>query len=110
MQLREAIESLGLCPDAVADDTLEVQAVYCGDLLSDVLAHAPPHALWFTIQSHVNIVAVAQLRDVAAVVLVNGVAPQPQTIVKARDQEVNLCSSTETSAALCMRLAGRLAP
>lgn len=109
MKLQQMIDELGLSPVSLTDTAgdLEVRTVYCGDLLSDVLAHIPPHALWLTIQAHVNIVAVAQLRDVAGVVLVNGVAPDPQTIAKARLQGINLFSSTETSACLCMRLAGK---
>jgi len=108
MKLKQVIELLGLCPVHLADDTVEVNAAYCGDLLSDVLAHVQTNAVWFSIQGHMNVIAVAQLRDVACIVLVNGVAPDPQTVAKARSQGVNLCGSDETSAALCMKLAGKL--
>ncbi len=110
MKLRQIIDELSLTPVVLAESAgdLEVDSAYCGDLLSDVLAHAQPRMIWFTIQAHVNVIAVAQLRDIAAVVLVNGAAPDPQTIAKARAQSVNICGSAETSAALCMRLAGKL--
>ncbi len=110
MKLQQIIDELGLSPVVMTEaaEALEVESAYCGDLLSDVLAHVQPRALWFTIQAHVNVVAVAQLRDIAAVVLVNGAAPDPQTIAKARAQGVNICASTETSSALCMRLAGKI--
>ena len=108
MKLKEVAKLLGLCPVHLADEEAEVSAVYCGDLLSDVLAHVQPQSLWFTIQGHMHAVAVAQLRDVAGIVLVNGVAPDPQTVARAQSQGVNVFGSDETSAALCMRLAGRL--
>jgi hypothetical protein len=108
MKLKEVIELLGLCPVHVADDDVDVAGVYCGDLLSDVLAHVKPESLWLTIQGHMHVVAVAQLRDVSCIVLVNGVAPDPQTVLKARSQGVNVFGSDETSAALCMKLAGKL--
>ncbi|MBT3377346.1 MAG: iron-sulfur binding hydrogenase [Lentisphaerae bacterium] len=109
MTLRDMIEELELCPLHLTDELdVEVSAPYCGDLLSDVLAHIPPQGMWLTIQGHVNIIAVAQLRDVACVVLVNGMAPDPQTIAKAKLQEINLCGSEKTSAELCMRLANML--
>jgi hypothetical protein len=108
MKLKQVIEFLGLCPVHLADENVEVSAVYCGDLLSDVLAHIQKDSLWFSIQGHMNVVAVAQLRDVACIVLVNGVAPDPQAVVRARSQGVNICGSDETSAALCMKLAGTL--
>jgi hypothetical protein len=108
MKLKQVIELLELSPVHLTDENVEVASVYCGDLLSDVLAHVQPEALWLSIQGHVNVVAVAVLRDVACIVLVNGVAPDPQTVLKAQSQGVNICGSDETSAALCMKLAGKL--
>ena len=111
MKLKKIIDELGLCEVFLANEKagdLDVLSAYCGDLLSDVLAHVQPHAIWFTIQAHVSVIAVAQLRDVVCVVLTNGAAPDPQAIAKAREQGVNLCSSTESSAALCMKLAGKI--
>lgn len=106
MKLNDLMAQLGLTPVHLADGDTEVAGAYCGDLLSDVLAHARPRAIWFTIQGHVNVVAVAQLRDLACIALVNGVAPDPQTVAKSRALGVNLVGSEATSAALCARLAG----
>jgi predicted transcriptional regulator len=64
----------------------EVEDGYCGDLLSDVMANAPQGSIWLTIQAHKNIVAVAVLREMAAIVLVNGRAPDDDAKAKA-DQE-----------------------
>lgn len=108
MKLNDLINELELSPFCIADDAPEVTGMYCGDLLSDVLAHLPDGAVWFTIQGHVNVVAVAQLRDAACIVLVNGVTPDPQTVAKARAMGVNVCGSDRTSAELCTALAGKL--
>ncbi len=105
MTLADFCSQLELCPFVVSDDSVTVQGVYCGDLLSDVLAHAETGHLWLTIQNHVNIVAVAQLRDVACIILVNDTAPDPQTVTKARNLEINICGSSRTSAELCMEIA-----
>ena len=64
----------------------EVTGGYCGDLLSDVMANAPLGCVWMTVQSHPNIVAVSVLREMAAVILTGGRAPDPDTVGKA-DQE-----------------------
>ncbi len=109
MKLAELIQELELFPVNVTDvQDRDVTAAYCGDLLSDVMAHAQPDSVWFTIQAHINVVAIAQLRDIACIVLVNGVSPDPQTVAKAKSQGVNICGSDNTSAELCMKLAGRL--
>lgn len=63
-----------------------VEDGYCGDLLSDVMGNAPPGSVWITIQSHLNIVAVALLREMAAIVIAGGFAPDEETIARA-DQE-----------------------
>ncbi len=105
MKLAAVIDRLELCPFAVEDREIEVTGAYCGDLLSDVLAHVEAGALWFTIQNHLNIVAVGQLKDVACIVIVNDVAPDPQTVSKAQALGVNLCGSSRGSAELCMELA-----
>ncbi|NLF16386.1 MAG: hypothetical protein GX595_03905 [Lentisphaerae bacterium] len=110
MTVEELVALLGLDPIHLEDPSSRtVTTAYCGDLLSDVMAHCPPGAVWFTVQAHVNCIAVAEVRDIACVVLVNGVSPDPQTAARAAAQGVTLCGSERSSAALCMRLSGRLA-
>ncbi len=108
MKLSEIISHLELCPFVVADDSVEVTGVHCGDLLSHVMANVEEGQLWITIQGHVNVVAVAQLRDVACIVLAGDNAPDPQTISKARALGVNICGSSRSAAELCMALAGSI--
>jgi predicted transcriptional regulator len=66
----------------------EVTGGYCGDLLSDVMAHAPKGGIWMTIQSHQNILAVAVLRELAAIVLVNGRTPDQETAARADEEGI----------------------
>jgi hypothetical protein len=71
----------------------EVGGGYCGDLLSDVMAHAKNGDVWFTMQSHQNIVAVALLRELAAIVLVNGRQPDKDTIGKSDEEGIPILLS-----------------
>jgi predicted transcriptional regulator len=64
----------------------EVKAGYCGDLLSDVMANAPAGCVWLTVQGHQNIVAVAVLREIAAVVLTGDHSPDPDTVLRANQE------------------------
>jgi serine kinase of HPr protein (carbohydrate metabolism regulator) len=66
----------------------EVAGGYCGDLLSDVIANAPVGSVWLTVQSHPNIVAVAVLRELAAVVLTADRPPDPDTVQKADREKI----------------------
>lgn len=82
----------------------EVQEAYCGDLLSDVMANAQKGALWMTIQGHQNIVAVAVLRELAGIVLVNGHNPDPETREKADQEHIPLLTTSLSA----YHLSGRL--
>ena len=56
---------------------------HCGDLLSEVMANAPIGSVWLTIQAHQNIVAVAVLKEMAAIILTGGNVPDEETREKA---------------------------
>jgi len=66
----------------------EVKTGYASDLLSDVLANSIEGDLWVTRQSHLNIVAIAVMRDLSGILLVNGVEPDPDTVEKAVEKMV----------------------
>ncbi len=73
----------------------EVNGGYVADLLSCVMAGAQPEQLWFTLQTHSNIVAVASLTSVAAVVICEGAVVAADTIQKANEQGVVLLRSPQ---------------
>jgi len=55
---------------------------YVGDLLSDVMANSHEGDIWITRQIHQNTVAVASLKEHAAVIFVNGSEPTAETGVQ----------------------------
>ena len=65
-----------------------IQGGYCGDLLSDVMANAPDGCIWLTVQTHQNIVSVAVLHEMAAIVLTGGHTPDQETIDKAEAEGI----------------------
>jgi len=98
MTLETIVESLGLqvvCGEAHLDR--EVVGGYVSDMLSDVLAHAALGCVWVTRQSHRNVIAVASLLGLSAVVLVNCKEPAPELISKAQSENVVLLLSQATA-------------
>ena len=94
MTLREMIGKLELTVVAetgALDET--VSGGYVSDLLSHVMGQAKAGQIWITMQGHQNIIAVASLVGLVAVIVAGGVEPEEQTVVKARDQEVVLCKT-----------------
>ncbi len=105
MTIRDIQESLGLllCSPGESLDR-EVTGGYAGDLLSDVMAHSRPGQVWVTIQVHVNVVAVASLKEHAAIIMVNGRKPAPDTLERASGEKITILSSTLTAFELIGRL------
>ena len=94
MTIREVVDNSRLEILAQHDGLdKEVTGGYASDLLSDVIANSRAGNLWVTLQTHRNIVAVATLKELAAVVLVNGRTPDPETLEKAREEKVILLGS-----------------
>ena len=102
MTLKEVVERLGLtvCCDGRGLDR-EVTGGYVGDLLSDVIAHSLQEQVWVTIQVHINIVAVAVLKEHAAIIIANGRAPAGETLRKAVEEHVPIFTSTRPAFELC---------
>ena len=70
-----------------------IQTGYCGDFLSFVMSRAPEGSAWFTVMSNVNVIAVAVLAEVGAVVLCEGVRPDPAMLEKARSENITVIAT-----------------
>jgi hypothetical protein len=75
----------------------ELKGCYISDLLSDVLANAEPGVLWVTIQIHRNVVSVASMKDIAAVLFTCGRKPEPAIIAEAAEKGITLLSTPLTT-------------
>ncbi len=67
---------------------------YTGDLLSDVMANSREGDIWITRQIHQNIVAVATLKELSAIMLVNSCEPAKDTLEKAIKENVVILVSS----------------
>jgi TPP-dependent 2-oxoacid decarboxylase len=87
MKLQEIVDSLSLVvKTASAHLTKEVTGGYVSDLLSDVIANIKEGSVWITLQTHQNIVAVATLKELSGIILVNNRTPEPDTLKKAEEE------------------------
>ncbi len=99
MNLQEIITKLNLTVFTTPKDFTLVNPHngYTSDLLSCVMAGAQPENIWVTIQAHMNVVAVAALREVSAVIITENAKPEPDVIAKANEQNVILLGTSEPS-------------
>ncbi|MEA3308195.1 MAG: DRTGG domain-containing protein [Chloroflexota bacterium] len=96
MQLKKIVAELDLKVLAGAKQLeREAQGCYIADLLSCVMAGVQPGQLWFTLQTHLNIIAIASMLEVAAIVVTEDAPIAPATVEKAMAEGVVLLSSAE---------------
>lgn len=108
MTVKALSEKLGLEPVAMSDDTREVTGGYTGDLLSWVMGKAQSGQVWVTIMTNINIVAVAMLTDVAAIILAENVQCEQDVINAALSKDINIYRSKQGAFELCAEISGLL--
>jgi predicted transcriptional regulator len=95
MKLSEIVKELEAkveCCDSALDR--EVAWCYCSDLLSDVMGNAIKDSVWITLQTHTNIIAVASLINLSAILISRGATPDPETIAKAAQENVPILTTS----------------
>ena len=91
IDLKTVIEKLNLeTISSVTGVNRPVEGGYASDLLSCAMRGAKKDFLWVTLQSHINVVAVASLANLAGVIITEGHRPTPETIAQAENEGVNL--------------------
>jgi hypothetical protein len=97
--LDEIIKQLELTPLTQPKNYSELTPTsgYVSDMLSCVMTGAAHQGIWVTLQAHSNIVAVAALTDLCAVIITEGAMPDQATIQKANEKDVILLSTPQTS-------------
>ena len=96
MKISEIAEKLNLKTIVDAAD-VEISSGYVSDLLSDVVGNAQENSALITIQVHRNVVAVANLVGLGAVIITHGRVPEADVIDSAKKNDVNIFSSEESA-------------
>jgi len=96
MQVSDIIKSLGLkVVSGQSGLNREVTGGYVSDLLSDVMGNSKEGQIWITLQTHKNVMAIASLKDLAAVIMVKGFMPDEDTIEHSNQEGVPVLVTNE---------------
>jgi predicted transcriptional regulator len=66
----------------------EISGGYTCDLLSDVMGHAEAGHVWITLQTHKNVMAIASLKELAAIIMVKGSKPDDDTLQQSNEENI----------------------
>jgi len=94
VSIKEIVDHLNLKVYATGKEA-SIDKGYTGDLLSLVIGSAPSGALWITVQRHVNIVAVAALKEIPAIVIAQELLPEEDVMKKAEEEGIWLLGSPD---------------
>jgi serine kinase of HPr protein (carbohydrate metabolism regulator) len=75
----------------------DVTGGYASDLLSDVMGNSREGDIWVTLQTHKNVIAVASLRDIAAIVCVRGLKPDNDTLEASEKEGIPVLGTCENT-------------
>ncbi len=96
MTVREIVEKLNLkvySGEKGLDN--EISGGYVSDLLSDVMGFAKEGSIWVTLQTHKNVMAIASLKELAAVILVKGFEPEADTMEVSNEENIPILGTTD---------------
>lgn len=96
MKVRELAEQLKLkVVGGVSGIENEITGGYTSDLLSDVIGNAEQGNIWITLQTHKNVMAIASLKDLSAVLLVNNHQPEIDMLQQSNEEHIPVLVTNE---------------
>ncbi len=66
----------------------KISGAYVSDLLSDVMGNAEEGMVWVTLQTHQNVLAIASLKELAAIILVKNFEPEADTVLHSYEEGI----------------------
>ena len=96
MKVAEVVEKLGLEVYSGSKGLdREIRGGYTSDLLSDVMGHADSGDVWVTLQTHKNVIAIASLKELSAIVLVKNYKPETDTIAQSNEEGIPILGTSK---------------
>ncbi len=94
MELRQIAEALSLTVrTGHARLNASVTGGYAADLLSCAMAGARKGNVWVTLQGHLNVVAIASLAELAAVIVTEDTPVAPEALAKAEEEGIPILTT-----------------
>jgi len=102
MVVSEIAEKLNLEILNEGDLGKEIHGCYCSDLLSHCMSNIEANNLWITVQVNINIVAIAVLTELAAIIISQDMCVEESVLNKAKEENITILKSNMPSYELCL--------
>jgi len=107
MTINELEKSLNLKRLSEGEDR-EVTSCYISDMLSRVMGGLNAGAVWVTVQTSLNMIAVATLAEASCVILPEDLTAPYEVTERAKEENIVIFSSSDDAFALAKKIAGLL--
>jgi predicted transcriptional regulator len=98
MQVKDIIEKLDLQVFGGNNEPeKQITGGYVSDLLSDVMGYSNEGNVWVTLQTHKNVMAIASLKELSAVILVKGLKPSEEALEHANEEGIALLGTNKST-------------
>lgn len=81
----------------IKNGEFEIKRGYCCDLMSEVIGKAESDSIWVTVHTNMNVLAVASMIEIKAVIIAEGHEAGEEFLKKAEDEEIAVFYAKENS-------------
>ena len=81
-----------------------IDGCYCSDLLSHCMSNISEGNLWVTVQVNINIVAIAVLTELSAIIIAQGMDVGEEVLKKAAEEGITILRSELNAYELCVEI------
>lgn len=104
MKINELCRALKAEVQVAGDGEREITKITAGDLLSFVMGSAPEGAAWVTIHTHLNVAAVAVLKELPMIIIASGRKAAPDLAARCEEENICVASVEATIFGVCVAL------
>lgn len=104
MTVEELCKALNAEYSVKGDITREITGAVAGDLLSFIMGNAEEGSAWVTIQMHLNVAAVAVLKDIPLIITASGREPAEDLAERCKEEGISVISLPQSLFEICGKL------
>lgn len=97
MKIKEILKNINFETVFLEDENAEVETGYSCDLLSEVIGRAKADSIWITVHTNLNVLAVATMIDIPAVVISEGHNVDDDFVSRAKKEGISVFRTDEDS-------------
>ena len=102
MLVSELMSLIDATNETPSVDDANITCGYTCDLLSWVMAKGKAGCAWITVQTHLNVIAVASLHEMTCIICPEGIEPEANSVNRAVQEGISILKTDKTAYEVCV--------